>query len=246
MEINRQNDPQEMMQLTVAGYDMIADDWHSTRLTFWSELIDKIRPLISAPRSCADIENAKVNLNENTFKLLDVGCGNGRILKELSKDTENNSGIKTENYTGVDVSKNLLELAKKDFPNFNFLLVDTKLEDFNNMFSDSEFDQVLSIAVLHHIPPSVVHDWLMQINRVVKTGSINVFTTWNLTKSYYELVDGDAVIGFMHYKNTRYVHNYTYDEIHRIFPLAGFKVLEISDIARDSGMSNTVVIAEKI
>ncbi len=211
----------EMLNLTRDGYDTIAADWHSTRLTFWAELIDKI----------------KVHVTPDT-KVLDVGCGNGRILKVLSDYNLE--------YTGVDVSVELIKLAQRDFPDFEFHTVDTKLEYLKDIVTEESFDQVISIAVLHHIPPMYVHDWLKNIYKTLKPNTISIFTTWNLLKSTYTLDENnDVVIGFMHHKDVRYVHYYNYTEIREVFEKVGFEIVEISDVSRESGMTNTVAIVKK-
>ena len=105
---------------------------------------------------------------------------------------------------------------------------------------------MISIAVLHHVPPSMIIDWLREVNRVIKVNSINIFTTWNLSESNYDLNENnDAVIGFTQNKNTRYVHYYDYAELRQVFTLAGFEIIQIKDIKRESGMSNTLIIAKK-
>lgn len=211
-----EKEAREMLELTRNGYNTIAPDWHSTRLTFWSELLDTIKDYIQ-PHT----------------KVIDIGCGNGRLYKELQ--------ILELDYTGVDTSEKLLELAKSDFPSADFKLTNGIRLDFK----DGIFDQALSIAVLHHIPPALVRDWLKEIHRILKPNTTSIFTTWNLAKSNYSLNNGDAVIGFMHYKNVRYVHHYTYEEIQSIFTDTGFRIREIQDISRESGMTNTVIIVEK-
>jgi 2-polyprenyl-3-methyl-5-hydroxy-6-metoxy-1,4-benzoquinol methylase len=220
-ENKSQEKADEMLNLTRDGYDAIAADWHSTRLTFWAELIDKI----------------KVHIQPNT-KVLDVGCGNGRILKVLSDYNLD--------YTGVDVSTELIKLAQHDFPDFEFHTIDTKLEYLKDTVGEKDFDQVISIAVLHHIPPIAINDWLTNIYNTLKPDTVSIFTTWNLEKSTYTLDEhNDAVIGFMHHKDVRYVHYYNYTEIREVFEKVGFEIIEISDVSRESGMTNTVAVVRK-
>lgn len=73
-------------------------------------------------------------------KVLDAGCGNGRLLEAIG-----DKGIK---YTGFDSSSELVSLAKKNYPNNNFFVMDIleveKLKD--------KYDIIFSIAVLSHIP----------------------------------------------------------------------------------------------
>ena len=62
-----------------------------------------------------ELENILANLSANS-SILDVGCGNGRLLEAL-KD-------KNIKYLGVDNGEELIELAKKNYPNNNFSVVD--------------------------------------------------------------------------------------------------------------------------
>lgn len=227
-------DPQEMMRLTQNGYDRMAADWSSTRQTFWPELVEKINNFI-----LTDSYNAKI-------RLLDVGCGNGRLLSVLDHDRVD--------YLGVDVSKELLAIAKQKYPDHNFALVDPDLDglllldDVENTNVEAWFDRIVCIAVLHHVPPSEAEKWLKNIYDVTEDDAHLLFTTWNLTNTYYQLdEDGDAVIDFMNYKESRYVHNYDPEEIGELFESVGFEIIEISEMARstDSGMSNIVILAKK-
>ncbi len=214
------------INLTIEGYDKTADEWDKTRQNFWPELIDGLRKYIKP----------------NT-KILDIGCGNGRLVKELE--------ILNIDYLGVDPSLELVKLAKIKNPNklfqkINGLELSNKKDPENINLEDKSFDQVISIAVLHHIPPNKVIAWLSEAHRVLKDDSTSIFTTWNLGESRYDLNENkDAVIGFIHHKNTRYVHYYDYMEIENIFKISNFKVLEIKEIKRESGMSNTVIIVQK-
>jgi 2-polyprenyl-3-methyl-5-hydroxy-6-metoxy-1,4-benzoquinol methylase len=206
------------IKLTIDGYDKTASDWDKTRQNFWPELIGEIKKYI------------KINT-----RILDLGCGNGRLIKELE--------VFNIDYVGIDPSKELIKIAKEKYPEKN-------LQVFNGLdlksFESESFNQVISIAVLHHIPPEKVLEWLKEVNRVTKQNTTSIFTTWNLGESNYDLNENkDAVIGFIHHKNTRYVHYYNYIEIKEIFEKSGYEVVDIKEIKRESGMSNTVIIVKK-
>lgn len=217
-ELVRKLSDEEKIKLTIDGYDLVADNWDKTRQNFWPELINEISKYIK-PHT----------------KILDLGCGNGRLIKELE--------VFNIDYIGVDPSKELISIAKNKYPN-------KTLHKFNGFdlkdFADQSFDQIISIAVIHHIPPAKIIEWLSEAFRVTRGNTISIFTSWNLGESNYDLDENkDAVIGFVHHKNTRYVHYYDYAEIENIFKEANFKVLEIKEIKRESGMSNTVIIVQK-
>ena len=119
---------------------------------------------------------------KNGSNILDVGCGNGRLL-ELFKN-------KKINYLGVDNSEGLIKLAQKKFPKDK-----SKFKVYNILELDklkqSNFDYIFCIAVLHHIPGQDLQvNALEQLkNKLGKNGKI-VLTVWNLwtKKKYCKLI----------------------------------------------------------
>ena len=53
-----------------------------------------------------------IDLSEGDI-VLDVACGNGTLLRELSKKANIQA-------TGIDVSENMIHIAKRRYPNMNF------------------------------------------------------------------------------------------------------------------------------
>ncbi len=89
-------------------------------------------------------------------KVLDIGCGNGALLQELS--TQIKKGI------GVDVSGKLMELAKKNNAHLGNLSFE-KLDGPLLPFEDNEFDLVISLLSFRYL------DWdpiMLEIERVLK------------------------------------------------------------------------------
>jgi trans-aconitate 2-methyltransferase len=85
-----------------------------------------------------------VTIKENE-KILDVGCGDGKITAEIAARIPNGSII------GVDISPAMIEFAKgafpqKGFPNLQFFLKDAQKLDFDN-----QFDIVFSFTTLQWI-----------------------------------------------------------------------------------------------
>lgn len=72
-------------------------------------------------------------------RVLELGCANGKDIKEILKSTNN--------YLGVDGAKGLLDIARGKYPKVNFLF-----EDFRNLcFADASYDIILDFASLFHL-----------------------------------------------------------------------------------------------
>lgn len=169
------------------------------------------------------------------MKILDIGCGNGRVTQLFT-------GLRV-NYTGLDSSKNIIEEAKKLFPKEKFLVFDaTKL----NFLADT-FDLILSFASLHHIPSRTLREiFLKDVYDILKPKGYFICTVWNffdkkgkkLIKKFNEMrvkektgLDENDV--FVPWKSSRgkimterYYHGFTENEIKKLFINAGFKIVE--------------------
>lgn len=152
------------------------------------------------------------------YKILDLGCGNGRLYKSLkSKKIE---------YTGIDNNKALLSLAKKLNPRARFCLGDAlKLP-----FPDRKFDAVFCIAVLHHIPTKKFQlKALKEAKRVLKKNGCFFLTVWNLFqpkyKKYIDKKTGNAFIPWGQDKKIkRFYHAFEMPELSNLIKLAGLSI----------------------
>ena len=100
----------------------------------------------------------QMGLNLQNKDILEIGCGSGHGAYLLNQ-------LGPKNYIGLDVMAEQLELAKKNYPQFQFLLQDA--EDLSQ-FQDESKDVIIIFGVLHHIP-----NWrkaVNEINRVLKPG----------------------------------------------------------------------------
>ncbi len=106
-------------------------------------------------------ELLKKYLSPNS-KILDFGCGQGRILKQLKKE-----GF--TNLSGVDISENMIEIAGKELPDADFK-VNTGV---SIPYMDSSFDCVIVAAVLTCVINSNNQRKLIaEIRRVLKPESL--------------------------------------------------------------------------
>ena len=103
-------------------------------------------------------------------KILDIGCGGGRTTTMLSQ-----MGYKV---TGIDLSKNLIEYAKKNFPDIEFYVMDAS----NMTFPDNYFDAALfSFNGLDCVVPvSMRLKILREIHRVIRPGGKFYFSSHNI------------------------------------------------------------------
>jgi SAM-dependent methyltransferase len=64
-------------------------------------------------------EFSKIFANKNKAKILDLGCGTSHFYEFLNKNKINNL-----NYTGIDISKEFIDISKKKFPKNKYFYVD--------------------------------------------------------------------------------------------------------------------------
>jgi tRNA (uracil-5-)-methyltransferase TRM9 len=112
--------------------------------------------------------------------ILDLGCGNGNLARELAKCEHSGS------YLGLDFSLPLLHEAESGLEGFSatFLQSDITSPGWDSALEASSFDLVFAFAVLHHIPGEEVRLRLLQkINRLLKPGGRFILSNWQFLNS---------------------------------------------------------------
>jgi SAM-dependent methyltransferase len=84
-------------------------------------------------------------------RVLDVGCGHGRVAHLLDRDRPGAS------YLGLDFSARLVRLAQEETASLTkvkvaFDVADLTEPGWSERLGDCRFDTILLLAVLHHIP----------------------------------------------------------------------------------------------
>jgi ubiquinone/menaquinone biosynthesis C-methylase UbiE len=100
--------------------------------------------------------------------ILDIGCGEGRFIS-----------LSPKKIMGVDHNKQSLDICKKKGYNVKYANV-TKLP-----FKDNSFDAVHSCHVIEHLFPNEAHDFLKEMNRVLKKGGIFCLRAPLLHRGFY-------------------------------------------------------------
>jgi SAM-dependent methyltransferase len=106
-----------------------------------------------------DIQKAFSYINRSNPKTFEIGCGNGRDAKEIIKYTND--------YLGIDLSKGMLELAKKNAPEAKFELADLETYQFPD-----NVDIVFAFASLLHSDEKSIKDLLERASESFSPGGV--------------------------------------------------------------------------
>lgn len=228
----------KILNETELGYDQVADKFSHTRKNFWDDLA-----FIADYVADGD-------------KILDYGCGNGRLL-EILKD-------KKIDYIGVDISQKLIDLAKDKYPQHaaSFSKVTSQA---SLAFPDNYFNRIISVAVFHHFPEKHAREMAKELYRITKPDGTVVITAWNLWQkkrrknifnfsailgkifqlgSYRGYGFSDILVPFQNNQGgvfNRYHRVYTENSLAEVFFSAGFKI-EKCFLANEK---NIILIARK-
>lgn len=130
---------------TIKWYDQNAQQYsQATKVTYSQEAIDKF-----------------IGLLPKGAKVLDAGCASGRDSALLTD--------KRCRVTGIDLSRGLIEIAKREYPNINFIH-----GSFLELpFDDEDYDGVWANASLLHLETdNDVRKALKEFSRVLKKNGI--------------------------------------------------------------------------
>ncbi|MEA3463726.1 MAG: class I SAM-dependent methyltransferase [Patescibacteria group bacterium] len=215
-----------LLNLVKRNYKEIAENFSETRKKYlWPELIKLT-------------QNVK-----NGDKVLDVGCGNGRLLQAFLN--------KRISYVGMDSSEKLIDLAqqknwKLEVGSWKFIKGDIlELDEINK----TGFDHVFCIAALHQIPGKDLQiQALKQLKNKVKPDGKIIITVWNLwsQKKFRKLIwkfvllkligknkidYGDILFDWKDSQgervSQRYYHAFTKSELKKIVKKARLKIERI-------------------
>ena len=126
---------------TIKSYDGYAQKWAERMLAGKRPAHD----FLEKPAMYSLLPNLK---NKN---VLCLGCGTGEECASLMS-----KGAKS--VTGVDISKGMIDVAKKNFPELDFRVGDVE----NLKFKKESFDLVYSSLMMHYI-----NDWKKPLKKFI-------------------------------------------------------------------------------
>jgi ubiquinone/menaquinone biosynthesis C-methylase UbiE len=156
-------------------------------------------------------------------RVLDVGCGTGRVMEHLAPWCRE--------VHGIDISKRMVGEGRERLgrlPNVHF-------HHGNGYdlagFGDGSFDVVYSIVALQHMPRTIAYNYLLESHRVLRQDGVLWFYVPNLLRDA-------GFAAFHHFSQPWFVSHpypmsfYTPQEIGRLLVAAGFWLEYLNDEMR--------------
>lgn len=176
--------------------------WYDQNAKQYADLSYKVTP--------KDLIKKFIELLPQNPKILDAGCGAGKDSKVF-----NELGI---GVTGIDLSKGLINEAKRRNPTVNFI----EGNFLNTPFNNNYFDGIWAHASLVHLETiNNVKKALNEFYRVLKVGGIlHIYVKAQVGKNKTEVVKDTLS------KHNRFFRYYTEDELEKLLN-ENFKIIEI-------------------
>lgn len=150
-----------------------------------------------------------IDLNEGDV-VLDVACGNGTLLGELSKKAKIQAN-------GIDISENMIDSAKMRYPDMNFEVKPCcPLE-----WSDGSIDVITVCCAFHHFENP--QEFVKECKRVLKKNG----TVYIADPNFGTIVRLIANIFWLPFSKSGDVRVYSKKELEKIFYNCGFKTVQV-------------------
>jgi len=105
-------------------------------------------------------------------RVLELGCGVGRIGRELAP--------RCAHWTGTDISERMLDHARERLAEFEHTAFHQLERTRLDMLEDDSLDKAYSVAVLCHMDKEDLYLYLRELARCLRPGGLVYVETWNL------------------------------------------------------------------
>lgn len=155
--------------------------------------------------------------------IIDIGCGNGRLISML-KD-------KDCTYVGIDQSDGLLAEARRLWPGYSFEQGDMEVYHYGR----DRFDAAFFIASIHHLTTNAAQTRTLQrVSQALKPNGYIFITTWNMWQpKYRQYIQKEPFHhSYIPYNNSRdvshrFYYAFTKTELTKVCKDAGLKIIDI-------------------
>lgn len=158
------------------------------------------------------------------LKILDIGCGTGQLIKEISDK------YKMVNYLGIDVAKNMIDIAKKNNKGKNIKFKISSIETFDTV---DRYDIIICTHAFPYFPNK--EDMIKKIAGLCnKKGQVIIVnSSTNSLK--------DLIINFFLKATTSKARYLSIDNMKKLFKTAKLKVKNI-EIIRERFYMPTIAL----
>lgn len=166
-------------------------------------------------------------------KLVDIGCGHGVDCA--------NAHSKGFDIVGIDLSEQMLSIAKRNHPTIDFWLADMRKLNLPH----GAFDGAISSCSLIHVSKKEVPKTLRQIADLLKKGGLLYLWMLSSTDSQELFVDEPFLPG-----EKTFINIVSINEVNSLLAAAGFEIIQQHEREQDQegelGFTNLITFAKKI
>jgi ubiquinone/menaquinone biosynthesis C-methylase UbiE len=161
---------------------------------------------------------------DKDLKILDIGCGTGQLIKEISEQYGN------VDYLGIDVAKNMINIARQSNGGERIRFVNVSIDDF---VCDEQFDVIICTHAFPYFPDK--EGAMSKMSSLCKQGGcvIMVSSSTNNPK--------DLFINLLVKTRTSRARYLSIAQMKHLFSSAGFEVDKV-DVIREKAYMPTIAL----